>query len=86
MHRSLERRLATLEQATLPPDERPMILIQPIDMDTGQPVGAAVPVPMGARRPSAPLDYRDAIRALCPSGYEHAHWEQQADGTYVWKV
>lgn len=83
--KDVRRRLAALEQATVPPDERPTILIQPIDMATGQPVGAGVLVQMGARRPSEPLDYREAVRALCPPGYEHARWEQQADGTYVWK-
>jgi hypothetical protein len=80
--RDVQRRLAVLEQAR--PEDAPVIMIQPIDMDTGQPLGPAVAVPVRVRRPSEPIDYREVGRALCPAGYEHARWEQQADGSYVW--
>ncbi len=46
MHRSLERRLAALEQATTPPDERPMITIVVYD-ETPDWIVRMVTVPVG---------------------------------------
>ncbi len=56
MHRSLERRLAALEQATVPPDERPMITVVVYDEPLDR-VVRTVDVPMGT--PGGELDYRE---------------------------
>ncbi len=61
MHRSLERRLAALEQATTPPDERPMITIVVYD-ETPDRIVRMVTVPVGPSGDT--LDYRQALRRL----------------------
>ncbi len=61
MHRSLERRLAALEQATTPPDERPMITIVVYD-ETPDWIVRMVTVPVGPSGDT--LDYRQALRRL----------------------
>ena len=65
----VRRRLAALEQATLPPDERPMITIVVYD-ETPDRMIRRVTVPI---RPSGgEIDYRKAYWILCPGGDEDA--------------
>ncbi len=61
MYRSLERRLAALEQATTSPDECPLITVVVYD-ETPDRVIRRVTVRMGT--PDGALDYRQALRRL----------------------
>ncbi len=65
----VRRRLAALEQATVLPDERPMITIVVYD-GTPDRLIRRVTVPMGP--PDGPIDYRAAAWMLCPRSVEDA--------------
>ena len=62
--RDVRRRLAALEQATVPPDERPMITIVVYD-ETPDRVIQRVTVPMGAS--GGEIDYRKIAWYLRPA-------------------